>query len=61
MHPMLNTAVRAARSAGDLIVRSQERQDEIPVDTKGRHDFVTSVDREGVADGVPARLETPAP
>jgi len=45
MHPMLNTAVRAARSAGDLIVRSQERQDEIPVDTKGRHDFVTSVDR----------------
>lgn len=45
MHPMLNTAVRAARSAGDMIIRTLDRRHEIPVDTKGRHDFVTELDR----------------
>ncbi|HKJ88234.1 MAG TPA: inositol monophosphatase family protein [Gammaproteobacteria bacterium] len=45
MHPMLTTAVRAARSAGDLIVRAFDRVDELTVDTKGPHDFVTQVDR----------------
>ncbi len=45
MHPMLNTAVRAARSAGDMILRTLDRRHEIPVDSKGRHDFVTEVDR----------------
>ncbi|KPV40469.1 inositol monophosphatase [Thiohalorhabdus denitrificans] len=45
MHPMLTTAVRAARSAGDLIVRAFDRLDELTVDTKGPHDFVTQVDR----------------
>jgi len=45
MHPMLHTAVRAARSAGDMILRSLDRRHEVPVDTKGRHDFVTEVDR----------------
>jgi myo-inositol-1(or 4)-monophosphatase len=42
---MLNTAIRAARSAGDMIARSMERLDELPVSTKGPHDFVTEVDR----------------
>ena len=45
MHPMLNTAIRAARTAGDLIIRSWERVGDFPVDTKGHHDFVTDVDR----------------
>ena len=45
MNPMLNTAVRAARAAGDTIIRSWERADDLDVATKGRHDFVTEVDR----------------
>ncbi|HKK14835.1 MAG TPA: inositol-1-monophosphatase [Gammaproteobacteria bacterium] len=45
MHPMLNIAVRAARSAGDLIVRQLDRVDQLKVDTKDRNDFVTDVDR----------------
>ncbi|MDZ7828241.1 MAG: inositol monophosphatase family protein [Halofilum sp. (in: g-proteobacteria)] len=46
MHPMLNIAVRAARSAGDLIMRRFERLDTIAVETKQRNDYVSEVDRE---------------
>ena len=46
MHPMLNIATRAARSAGDLIARSLDRLDIVAVDQKGKNDFVTDVDRE---------------
>ncbi len=46
MQPMLNIAVRAARSAGDLIARRMERLDSIAVETKQRNDYVTEVDRE---------------
>jgi len=42
---MLNTAIRAARSAGDMIVRALDRRDELTVSTKGHHDFVTGVDQ----------------
>nr|BAL53249.1 myo-inositol-1(or 4)-monophosphatase [uncultured Gammaproteobacteria bacterium] len=45
MHPMLNIATRAARRAGDLIVRSLDRIDYLSVDIKGRNDFVSEVDR----------------
>lgn len=45
MQPLLNIAVRAARRAGDLIVRSLPRLDSIQVETKGRNDFVSDVDR----------------
>ena len=45
MHPLLNIAIRAARRAGDSIVRSLGRLDSLKVDTKGRNDFVTDVDR----------------
>lgn len=45
MHPILNIAIRAARRAGDLIVRSLERIDYLAVETKGRNDFVSEVDR----------------
>jgi myo-inositol-1(or 4)-monophosphatase len=45
MHPMLNTAVRAARRAGEIINRSLERHQDLPVESKGHHDFVTEVDR----------------
>jgi myo-inositol-1(or 4)-monophosphatase len=45
MHPLLNIGVRAARRAGDLIVRHINQLDAIKVDSKGRNDFVTEVDR----------------
>lgn len=44
MHPMLNIAVRATRRAGSLIARGQARLDEIQVDRKERHDYVTGID-----------------
>lgn len=45
MHPMLNTAVKAARRAGNIIMRNVDRLDALKVETKGRNDFVTEVDR----------------
>jgi myo-inositol-1(or 4)-monophosphatase len=50
MQPLLNIAVRAARRAGDIIVRSIPRLDSIEVASKGRNDFVTEVDRNAEAD-----------
>jgi len=44
MHPMLNIAVRAARNAGKVIIRSFEQLDKIEVEAKGTNDFVTNVD-----------------
>lgn len=45
MHPLLNIGVRAARRAGDLIIRHLNQLDAIKVDSKGRNDFVSEVDR----------------
>ena len=44
-HPMLNIAVRAARRAGDVIVRHLERVDTLNIAAKQRNDFVSEVDR----------------
>ncbi len=49
MHPMLNIAVRAARRAGTIILRSMARMDTVKVDLKGRRDYVSSTDREAEA------------
>jgi myo-inositol-1(or 4)-monophosphatase len=46
MHPMLNIAIRAARSAGDTIVREMDRVSDISIDLKGKNDFVTEVDKQ---------------
>ncbi|GAB6044091.1 inositol-phosphate phosphatase [Endothiovibrio diazotrophicus] len=43
---MLNIAVRAARAAGNVIARHFDRRDELTIDRKGRHDYVTEVDRQ---------------
>lgn len=45
MQPMLNIAVRAARSAGNIIVRAFEQADRVEIESKGTNDFVTSVDK----------------
>jgi myo-inositol-1(or 4)-monophosphatase len=45
MHPYLNTAIKAARSAGTIIARSADRIDRIEIASKGAaNDFVTSID-----------------
>ncbi|TDF34867.1 inositol-1-monophosphatase [Alteromonadaceae bacterium M269] len=46
MHPMLNIAVRAARSAGTIIARGFESQDSLETQVKGDNDFVTRIDKE---------------
>jgi len=45
MQPMLNIALRAARRAGELIVRASDRLHLLEVDRKSSNDFVTEVDR----------------
>jgi myo-inositol-1(or 4)-monophosphatase len=42
--PLLNIAVRAARRAGEIIVRSMNRLESLTISSKGRNDFVTEVD-----------------
>jgi myo-inositol-1(or 4)-monophosphatase len=44
MHPMLNTAVKAARKAGSVINRASLDLEGIRIGAKGRSDFVTEVD-----------------
>ncbi len=50
MQPLLNIAVRAARRAGDIIIRAIPRLESLEVETKGRNDFVTEVDKAAEAD-----------
>ncbi len=49
MHPMLNIGIRAAHAAGDLIVRYIDRIEGMTVDSKGRNDFVSEVDKQAEA------------
>ena len=45
MEPMINIALQAARSAGELIIKASSKLDRIQIDEKGQNDFVTEVDR----------------
>lgn len=45
MHPFITIATRAAREAGKVITRHVNRIDELTIETKQRHDFVSEVDR----------------
>ena len=45
MHPMLNTAISAARKAGNIIARSIDRIDSLTITSKAQNDFVTEVDQ----------------
>jgi myo-inositol-1(or 4)-monophosphatase len=46
MHPVVNIAIRAARSAGRILLRYYEHTDSLQVDQKSRNDFVSEVDRQ---------------
>ena len=50
VHALLNIAVRAARNAGEIIVRSMNRLESLQITSKGRNDFVTEVDRAAEAE-----------
>ncbi len=50
MHPTLNIAVRAARSAGSIIMRNMDRIDSLNVTAKGKNDFVCDVDKQAEAE-----------
>lgn len=45
-HPMLTIAVRAARAAGNIILRSTDNVADLTIETKRRNDFVSEVDRQ---------------
>jgi myo-inositol-1(or 4)-monophosphatase len=50
VQPLLNIAVRAARRAGEVIIRSLNRLESLTVTAKGRNDFVTEVDHAAEAE-----------
>jgi myo-inositol-1(or 4)-monophosphatase len=50
MHPMLNIAVKAARRAGTVMLRYIDQLERLSIETKGRNDFVSEVDREAEAE-----------
>jgi myo-inositol-1(or 4)-monophosphatase len=58
MHPMLTTAVKAARRAGTIINRGARDLDLLTVSTKGPKDFVSEVDRAAEAAIVETLLAT---
>ena len=45
MHPMINTAVKAARRAASVITRASFEVEQLRVTTKNHNDFVTEVDQ----------------
>ncbi len=45
MHPIVNIAVTAARSAGKIIVRAQDQMDKLHIIEKGKNDFASQVDK----------------
>jgi len=49
MHPFINTAVKAARKAGDIINRGFARQDLVKISKKGLKDYVTDIDKSAEA------------
>ena len=49
MHPLLNTAITAARLAARIILMHLNHLDRIEIHSEGRNDFVTQVDREAEA------------
>ncbi|MEE8481892.1 MAG: inositol monophosphatase family protein [Acidiferrobacterales bacterium] len=47
---MLNTAIKAARRAGNIILRHSDQLDRLTIESKGRNDYVSEVDRSAEAE-----------
>ncbi len=45
MHPMINIAIRAARSAGNILIRYFEHTDTLTITEKRKNEFVSEVDK----------------
>ena len=45
MQALLNTAVQAARRAGDIAIRALSRLDQLEIRAKARNEYVTQVDQ----------------
>ncbi|MCU0803714.1 MAG: inositol monophosphatase [Burkholderiales bacterium] len=60
MHPMLHTAVKAARKAGGIITRASRDLENVAVTTKRQKDFVTEVDK-AAEEAIIAALKTAYP
>ncbi len=56
MHPTLNIAVKAARKAGDIILRYHNQIDLLSIQNKGENDFVSEVDK-AAEDAIIAELK----
>lgn len=46
LNPALNTALKAARRAGDMMIRASNNLSSIKIDSKAFNDFVSDVDRQ---------------
>ena len=57
-HPMLTTAVKAARRAASIINRASFDLEQVKVEQKDQNDFVTEVDREAEAAIIDVLLTT---
>lgn len=44
-HPFVNTAVKAARKAGNIIIRALDRREDLEIIEKSAHNYVTEVDK----------------
>jgi myo-inositol-1(or 4)-monophosphatase len=60
LHPMLHTAVKAARKAGGIITRASRDLENVAVTTKRQKDFVTEVDK-AAEEAIIAILKTAYP
>ncbi len=49
LHPMLNTAIKAARAAGSIINRASLDLDLLKISAKAPNDFVTEIDHKAEA------------
>jgi myo-inositol-1(or 4)-monophosphatase len=49
MQPMVNVALKAARQAGQIILRAMDRIDKLAIEEKANNDFVSNIDREAEA------------
>jgi myo-inositol-1(or 4)-monophosphatase len=50
VHALVNIAVRAARAAGEVIIRSLNRLESLTITSKGRNDYVSEVDHAAEAE-----------